>query len=173
MVIRPTQKADVEAMSQIYVQTWRDTYLGMLPYDYLFEMSAPHHGQAFIKKLDNKQLISFVAEDSDRVLGFITGGLERNGDDIYRGEIYTLYVLKNFQRRGIGKNLVASLATQFNRSGIYSILVRVLKLNPYRRFYINMNGTYLKTEHQQLSGERLEVDVYGWVDITLLNPDIA
>jgi len=173
MVIRPTQKADVDAMSQIYVKTWRDTYLGMLPYDYLFEMSAPHHGQAFLNKLDNKQLISFVAEDSDRVLGFITGGLERNGDDIYRGEIYTLYVLKNFQRRGIGKRLVFALTKQFHASGIYSMLVRVLKLNPYRRFYIKLSGTYLKTEHQKISGERLKVEVYGWLDMTLLNPDIA
>lgn len=156
-------------MSRIYVQTWRDTYLGMLPYDYLFEMSAPHHGMTFLSKLDTNQLISFVAEDSGRVLGFITGGLERNGNDIYRGEIYTLYVLKNFQRQGIGKKLVSMLAKQFNRSGIYSMLVRVLKLNPYRRFYIKINGTYLRTEHQQLSGERLEVNVYGWLDISLLN----
>ena len=99
--------------------------------------------------------------------------IAENNRLIYLGEIYTLYVLKNFQRRGIGKNLVSALVKQFNRSGIYSMLVRVLKLNPYRRFYIKMNGTYLKTEHQQLSGERLEVAVYGWLDITLLNPDTA
>jgi len=52
-----------------------------------------------------------VAEDAGRVVGFITGGDERNKDDIYRGEIYTLYVLKHFQRRGIGGRLVSALAT--------------------------------------------------------------
>ena len=47
MVIRPSKKTDVHAMSRIYVQTWRDTYLSVLPYDYLFEMSAPRHEQKF------------------------------------------------------------------------------------------------------------------------------
>ena len=66
--------------------------------------------------------------------------------DIYSGEIYTLYVLKQFQRRGIGGKLVSALATRLNQDGIYSMLVRVLKLNPYRRFYQKINGTYIKAE---------------------------
>ncbi|CAB5108009.1 hypothetical protein D3OALGA1CA_1850 [Olavius algarvensis associated proteobacterium Delta 3] len=169
MVIRPSQKADLHTMSRIYVQTWRDTYLSVLPYDYLFEMSAPTHEQAFVNQLDSNQFTSLVAEDAGRVIGFTTGGLERNGNNIYGGEIYTLYVLKNFQRQGIGGKLVSALAEQLNRIGIYSMLVRVLKRNPYRRFYIKMNGTYLKTEYQHLSGENLEVDVYGWLDTTLVN----
>ena len=167
MVIRPTQKADVEAMSRIYVQTWRDTYLGILPFDYLLEMSTLHQSRAFLHELDRNDLISFVAEDSGKILGFITGGLERHGDDIYRGEIFTLYVLKNFQRRGVGKKLLSALAKQFEAYGIYSMLVRVLKLNPYRRFYVKINGIYLKTEYQWLSRERLEVDLYGWLDVRL------
>jgi ribosomal protein S18 acetylase RimI-like enzyme len=169
VVIRQTQKPDVEAMSHIYVQTWRDTYLGILPFDYLFEMSAPHHRRAFWHELDRNDLIGFVAEDSGKILGFITGGLERHGDAIYRGEIYTLYVLKNYQRRGVGKKLVSALAQQFEGSGIYSMLVRVLKLNPYRRFYVKRNGIYLKTEYQRLARERLEVDLYGWLDLRLTN----
>jgi ribosomal protein S18 acetylase RimI-like enzyme len=169
MIIRPTQKADTDVLSRIYVQTWRDTYLGILPFDYLFEMSATHHSRAFWHELDRNDLISFVAEDSGKILGFITGGLERHGDDVYCGEIFTLYVLKKYQRRGLGQNLVAALTQQFEGSGIYSMLVRVLKLNPYRRFYVKRNGIYLKSEYQRLARERLEVDVYGWLDLRLAN----
>ena len=63
--------------------------------------------------------------------------------------------------------LVAALATQFNRHGMYSMLVRVLKLNPYRWFYININGTYLKTERLPFAGEIMDVETYGWLDATL------
>ena len=156
-------------MSCIYVQTWRDTYLSVIPYGYLSSMSIPRHAQAFFNELSSKHIISFVAEDAGRVIGFITGGYERNGDEIYSGEIYTLYVLKNLQQRGLGTKLVSALAMQFNRLGIFSMLVRVLKLNPYRRFYKKINGTYLQTEHLTFAAQIMDVETYGWLDTTLID----
>jgi ribosomal protein S18 acetylase RimI-like enzyme len=156
-------------MSRIYVKTWRDTYLSLIPFGYLFGMSESRQEQAFLNELGSRQTLSFVAEDANRVVGFITGGNERNKDDIYRGEIYTLYVLKHFQRRGIGGKLVTALATRLNRNGIYSMLVRVLKLNPYRRFYQKINGIYLKTERLSFAGEVMEVEAYGWLDTSLID----
>jgi len=156
-------------MSRIYVKTWRDTYLSVIPFGYLFGMSESRQEQAFLNELSSRQTVSFVAEDAGRVVGFITGGDERNKDDIYRGEIYTLYVLKHFQRRGIGGRLVSALATRLNRNGIYSMLVRVLKLNPYRRFYQKINGTYLKTERLPFAGEVMDVEAYGWLDTSLID----
>ena len=167
MVIRPSHKTDAPSISRIYVQTWRDTYLSVIPFAYLFEMSVPLHEQTFYNEINSKRVISFVAEDAGRVVGFITGGFESNADPIYSGEIYTLYVQKNFQRRGIGGKLVSALAMQLNQSGVYSLLVRVLKLNPYRRFYQKINGTYLQTESLPFADEVLQVEVYGWLDATL------
>ena len=169
MEIRPTQKADAHSLSCIYVQTWRDTYLSVIPYGYLSSMSIPRHEKAFFNELNRKQIISFVAEDAGRVMGFITGGYERNGDEIYSGEIYTLYVMKNLQRRGLGTQLVSALAIKFNRLGIYSMLVRVLKLNPYRRFYKKINGIYLKTEYLPFAVEIMDVETYGWLDTSLID----
>lgn len=168
MVIRPSLRTDAHSMSRIYVKTWRDTYLSMIPFGYLFGMSESRQESAFIDDLRSKQIISFVAEDAGRVVGFITGGRERNGDDIYNGEIYTLYVLKYFQRRGIGGKLVSALASRLNQNGIYSMLVRVLKLNPYRRFYPKINGTYIKAERLPFAGEVMDVEAYGWLDTSLI-----
>ena len=169
MLIRPSHSDDAHAMSRVYVQTWRDTYLGVLPFGYLLEMSASRHEQALLDELNSQRIMSFVAEQAGRIVGFITGGFERNGDEIYSGEICTLYVLKNFQRQGIGRKLVSALSRQLGRSGIYSMLVRVLKLNPYRRFYQKINGIYIKSERMPFAGEVLEVEIYGWLDNTLIN----
>ena len=132
MQIRPSQNTDAHSMACIYVQTWQDTYLSVIPFDYLSSMSIPRHEKAFVNELNGKHTISFVAEKDGRVIGFTTGGYERNGDAVYGGEIYTLYVLKNFQRQGVGTGLVSALTMQFELIGIYSMLVKVLKLNPYR-----------------------------------------
>ena len=156
-------------MSYVYVQTWQDTYLSVIPYEYLSSMSIAQHEKAFFDELNGKHTIGSVAEDGGRVMGFITGGYERHGDPIYSGEIYTLYVLKDLQRQGIGKKLVSALAVQFNRLGIYSMLVRVLKLNPYRRFYNKISGIYLKTEHSPFEDETIDVAIYGWLDTTIID----
>ena len=168
MVIRPSEKSDAHSMSHIYVQSWRDTYLSVVPFGFLFEMSESQHKQAFLNEIINNQVISFVAEDTGKIVGFVTGGKERKGNNIYGGEIYTLYVLKYFQRRGIGGKLVSALTKQLNQNGIYSMLVRVLKLNPYRRFYKKINGIYLKTERLTFAGESLDVETYGWLDTNLI-----
>ena len=169
MVLRPPHNTHPHSMSRIFVKTWRETYLIVIPFGYLLGMSESRQELPFINELNSRHIVSFVAEDAGRVVGFITGGVERNKDDVYRGEIYTLYVLKHFQRRGIGGKLVSALATRLNQNGIYSMLVRVLKLNPYRRFYQKINGTYLKTERLPFAGEVMDVEAYGWLDTSLID----
>jgi len=168
MVIRPSQKDDAHSMSHIYVQTWRDTYLGIVPYGYLYSMSVSELEQGFLKELQSTHVISYVAEDAGRVIGFISGGYERQSGHIYNGEIYALYVLKNYQRQGAGTQLVSALAKQLNRFGIYSMQVKVLEHNPYRRFYEKINGIYLRRQRMPFAGEILDVAAYGWVDTGLI-----
>jgi GNAT superfamily N-acetyltransferase len=87
---------------------------------------------------------------------------------VYNGEIFALYVLKNYQRQGVGTKLVSVLAKQLNQFGIYSMLVRVLEHNPYRRFYEKINGIYLRKHHMPFAGEVLDVAAYGWIDTGLI-----
>ena len=168
MKIRPALYSDAHSMACIYVQTWQDTYLSVIPFGYLSSMSIPRHEKAFLNELNGRRIFSFVAEDEDRVIGFTTGGYERNGSAVYADEIYTLYVLKNLQRQGVGTRLVAALAMQFELSGMHTMLVRVLKLNPYRRFYKKINGLYIQIERQPFAGEIMDVETYGWLDMSLI-----
>ncbi|MGD8303637.1 MAG: GNAT family N-acetyltransferase, partial [Desulfobacterales bacterium] len=124
--------------------------------------------RGFLKETRSKRACSYVAEDAGEVCGFISGGYARQADDIYDGEIYTLYVLKNYQRQGIGKQLVLALATALNHSDIHSMLVWVLEHNPCRRFYEKLNGMYLGKKRLPFAGEMLETVAYGWIDTGLL-----
>ena len=169
MVIRPSQKADVHSIARVYIRTWQDTYLGLVPFGYLFTMSAQRLGQEFLNELNSNRVVSYVAEDAGEVVGFISGGFERKKDRIYNGEIYALYVMKSHQRQGIGAKLVSALATHFNHCGIYSMLVWVLSHNPYRRFYEKINGIYLGSRSTPFAGEVLDTASYGWIDTGLIH----
>lgn len=169
MQIRPSQETDAHSITCIYIHTWQGTYLGLVPFGYLYSMSLGRLEQGFISELESKKVISYVAEDAGEVVGFVSGGYERQGNDIYSGEIYALYVLKNHQRQGIGAELVSALANQLNHFGIYSMLVWVLEHNPYRRFYEKIDGMYLRKQRMPFSGEMLDTVAYGWIDTNLIH----
>lgn len=155
-------------MARIYVQSWWDTYLGIIPYGYLYTMSVFKHEQAFSDELKTGQVICFIAEEGGRPIGFVTGGNARKDDGIYGGEIYTLYVMKSHQGRGLGTKLVSALATQLKHCDIHSMLVWVLVANPYKRFYEKINGIYLQRRQITFAGEILDVAAYGWIDTGLI-----
>lgn len=173
MLIRSCRKTDSHSISCVYVQTWRDTYLGILPFGYLYSMSATQLQKGLIDGLESGQIFCYVAEQVGKLVGFISGGYERNGDRIYSGEIYELYVLKDHQRQGVGSELVSALVKRFNQFGIYSMLVQVLDENPYRRFYEKINGIYLRSSRILFAGEALDVAVYGWLDTGLIHHHTA
>ncbi len=168
MLIRPARKADAHAMAHVYVQTWKDTYLGLVPFGYLYAMSSREMENGFVNEAQSKRVFNFVAEEAGEVIGFISGGYARQNDDIYKGEIYALYVLKKFQRQGIGTHLVLALATAFNRCDINSMFVWVLEHNPCRRFYERLNGMYLRKKRLPFAGELLDTVAYGWIDTSLI-----
>ena len=169
MQIRPSQETDAHSISRVYIQAWRETYLGLVPFSYLYSMSVSRLEQGFINELKSNKVISYVADDAGEVVGFVSGGYERQGDYIYNGEIYALYVQKNHQRQGIGAELVSALANKLNHFGIYSMLVWVLEHNPYRRFYEKISGMYLRKQQMPFSDEMLDTVAYGWIDTGLIH----
>lgn len=172
MKIRPARQLDACGIARVYVQTWQDTYRGILPDGYLDAMTVRGSERSFFQDLQNSRVISFVAEKTaNKIVGFITGGDASQRDWIYSGEIYTLYVQKDYQRQGVGLKLVSALAKQLNRLGVYAMQVRVLKQNPNRRFYEYLNGIALCTQRLLFAGTILDAVVYGWISTDLiLNP---
>ena len=172
MKIRPARQTDAGGIARVYVQTWQDTYRGILPDGYLDAMTVPGSERSFFQDLQNSRIISFVAEKkANEIVGFVTGGDESKRDWIYSGEIYTLYVQKDCQRQGVGLKLISALANRLNRLGVYAMQVRVLKQNPNRRFYENINGIALCTQRLLFAGTMLDAIVYGWISTDLiLNP---
>ena len=91
MVIRPSQRTDAQSMSRIYVQTWQDTYLSIVPYGYLSTMSVSRQEKAFYNELTSKQVTSFVAEEAGQVIGLLQG-VTKDRMTIYTAVKFTPYM---------------------------------------------------------------------------------
>lgn len=166
-MIRPAVLEDAAAIGRIHVESWRSTYRGLMPDAVLSGLSVEKR-TAFWQQIIERaeQQFIFVAENGqDNIVGFANGGAEREKDKLYTAELYALYLPKEWQGRGYGRNLLRATVERFVEQGHHAMLLWVLSTNPARGFYETMGGQYLKTKPTEIGGETLEEVAYGWVDL--------
>jgi GNAT superfamily N-acetyltransferase len=167
--LRQARLTDAAAIGAVEVASWRTTYRGIVPEDYLARMTVDDHGERWARLLGRPGSLelTFVVEEEGRVVGFAKGGPEREGDRRFLGELYAIYLLDEVQRKGCGRALVGAVSGALLERGLSSMLVWVLRDNlSARRFYERLGGVYLR-EHDLDFGAGftlLEVS-YGWADL--------
>jgi ribosomal-protein-alanine N-acetyltransferase len=68
----------------------------------------PWNREGFSDALKYYHELFFVAIEKNEIVGFICGGMEDTGEEIY-GHIMNLATMKNMQRKGIGGSLLRRL----------------------------------------------------------------
>lgn len=167
MIIRLADVADAAGIARVHVDTWRTTYRGIVPDEFLAGLSHAQRQAAWERHLAEPSALQcvYVAENDGEVVGFANGGPERSNDPIYRGELYAIYILEPWQHHGIGKAFVMEIARWLVDHGCTSMLVWVLAQNPSRRFYEALGGTYVRNRTITIGGAPLEEVAYGWKDL--------
>jgi ribosomal protein S18 acetylase RimI-like enzyme len=171
MIIREAHSSgDGFAIARVNVESWQTAYKGLLPDEALAALSVEERALGWLRRLQNAEPPSFtcVAEIEGQIVGFVAGGAEREGDPLYKGEVYAIYLLPAYQRRGIGGALLREGAVRLVQSGFESMLVWMLAGNPASRFYEAMGGQALRTEPFKIVGVMREKIAYGWTDIHAL-----
>jgi ribosomal protein S18 acetylase RimI-like enzyme len=170
--IRPARLSDAARIARVHVESWRATYATILPAGFLRRLSVERDAARWMRLLSKRNSDPFVlvAEDRlwHRVVGFAQGGRERTNDRIYRGELHAIYLLPDYQRRGIGATLTSAVADRLLAAGIPSMLVWVLAHNSSRRFYETLGGRLIKVKKILLAGKTLPAVAYGWKDLRAL-----
>jgi GNAT superfamily N-acetyltransferase len=175
MVVRKARISDAEAIAKVHVQSWRETYPGIVSEEYLKRLSVKDREAAWSKNLeDQSERFNFVAENTSvGVVGFSSGGplrgeaqsfapaLPENAKAAYDGEFYAIYLLKAFQKSGSGRALFEAVVKELKQRGFKSMLVWVLKDNPACAFYEAMGGRLLGQTKITIDKELDEL-AYGW-----------
>jgi len=170
-IVRPAVPADAGAIARAHVDSFGSTYAGILPDEFLAGLTYEKLTDAWVARLRDPEEfpLVFVSEDDPgSIFGFLSGGPERKSDPLYQGEIYAIYILKEWQRQGIGRRLVAALAGALYDRSIRSMLVWVLTANPACKFYEKLGGIRVR-EKELIIGDRPFPGVaYAWDDILVL-----
>jgi GNAT superfamily N-acetyltransferase len=170
--IREAAQADANAIARVHVDTWRTAYRGLIAAAFLESLTYEAREKRWAAILGDpaygKKTFSFVAEDAGAIVGFASGGPEREADPVHAGEIYAAYVLEAYHRRGVGRLLLASVGERFVRDGVSAVMVWVLAGNPACRFYEARGGVRLRTKMAEIGGASYEEIAYGWSDASRL-----
>lgn len=168
MNIRKAVLCDAKGIAAVHVDSWRTTYTNIVTEDYLKQLSYEKREQMWISAIPNGGV--YVAENDDgTIVGFSTGGKERSGEyPDYAGELYAIYILKEYQGKGLGKALVKPIVKELQDQQIDSMVVCVLEENDSRLFYEALGGKKIDTIEVEIGGKMFNELVYGWEHISAL-----
>ncbi|WP_102127236.1 GNAT family N-acetyltransferase [Deinococcus planocerae] len=172
-LVRPAVPADAPGIAHVHVTSWRETYTGLMPEDFLTRATgevARERREGFWTRhlAAGTGEVVLVAEREGEVVAFTSGGPAREHPG-FDAELYTLYALKLAQGRGVGRALVSALARELRERGFRSLALWVLDQNPTRAYYAHLGGREAgeRTETLPSGGELREVWMV-WDDLARL-----
>ena len=182
--VRRARPADAIAIGAVHVAAWRSTYPGILPDEYLANLSVSRQA-AYYDAAIRGQAGVFVAAASGgdrpagrdgangpRIVGFATAGRSRVGGEMGRrlgeGEIETLYVLDDWREQGLGRRLMHVAAAHLAERGCKSVFLWVLRDNPSRWFYQRLGGKPLAEAQIRFAGRDVVQIAFVWDPIERL-----
>ena len=129
-------------------------------------MSVEKRAKAFEGRFSDDDYRMYVAEVAGRgVVGFADFGEARETIAGYEGELYAIYLLAEFQRKGIGERLFKR-GVQFHiKSGRSSMYLLALAESPYKSFYEKMGGQVVGRKQIEIEGVMYDELVYGWENL--------
>jgi ribosomal protein S18 acetylase RimI-like enzyme len=162
-VVRPAEPDDAAAIARVHVVSWRTTYRGLLPDDFLASLSESGYEERWRRTLGDASNRVYVAESGEGVVGYASGGRERAGEDGFTGELYAIYVLQEAQGRGRGRELVRAVVEGLRELGLPNMIVWVLRENAgARRFYERLGGVFVREQPTTIGSLLMREVSYGW-----------
>ncbi len=152
-IIRKCTADDADGRGTVHFQSWKETYSGLMPAEYLNELRLDTLIKRAREHIDN----TFVAVSRNKVVGF-SCYLQNSREFVSvkpSSEIVALYVLKEYQNCGIGKALLNAVKNELTEK---TILLFVLKGNEQAiKFYKHIGFSFTgKSILQEVSGGRIE-----------------
>jgi len=166
MNIRKANSQDAQDIGKVHVDSWRTTYKGILPDDFLNNLSYEQRTELWKKNISDATNYVLVAENKqNEIIGFATGGTRKTNSVPNATDLTSIYLLEEYQGMGIGKQLLKEIFAYFKLKGYEKVFVEVLAENKTRNFYEYYGAQYVNKIEIKIGGKIVEELIYVWNDI--------
>lgn len=166
MKIRKAVLEDAEGIAKVHVDSWRTTYKEIIPSSYLNDLSYVQRTELWKSNISKEENYVVVAEEeTGQIIGFADSWRRENNTTENSGDLTSIYLLEEYQGKGVGKMLLKELFNHYKEKGYEKIFVEVLEDNKTRYFYEHYGAKLVDTAQIKINGEILNELIYEWDDV--------
>lgn len=167
IVYRKTTINDAYDIEYVAAHSWKETYSGYMPREYLENRIATINDKIErAKNLLKSTNTYYVAEVNNKVVGILH--YKESIDEKYKdyGYLESLYVLKDYQGLGIGKELFKIAIKAFIDLGYDNMYLECLQGNDAINFYKKYGGKVIDTIDFPIRDFTVKADIVEFKNIS-------
>jgi L-amino acid N-acyltransferase YncA len=152
---RDAVKEDIPELGKLHAITWAQTYNAVNPN---IGLRQSQWEKAFNEENDGSWFCIVIANKKNELVGFAKGKINKDSSGLH-GELNKIYLLRNYQRLGIGKKLFRLVVQRFLNMGVNDMVLFGVPQNPSCAFHEAMGGERLYSKKGNFDGG------YRWPDL--------
>lgn len=164
--IRKITEEEAEEKIDINIKVWWTTYRGLIPDEIIAKLQTKTEERIERQKqtIREKNNTYGIYVDN-KLVGYSSYGPAR--DENYKDscEIYSCYILEEYQRLHLGRKVVIKILEDFIQEGYKTMITKCLVGNPSNKFHEAIGGQLKGVTESELMGEKFKVNVYYHDDI--------
>jgi len=171
VIIRRATIEDAAEIANVNVNTWRESYQGLLPQDYLDDRPLQFKNiyRLWKKIIADETQITLVADcEKNGIVGFVYGKDNRDPEFENYAEVYAIYLFKKYHGKKIGFELLKQYFESLKLIGYEKAYLWVLKDNPTIKFYEKMGAQNTGDVKEPVVGSQIAIHhCYSWSNLNL------
>lgn len=140
-IIRKAKIEDCETISKLKLEIWETTYRGIYPDSKFDNYDFEKNTAKFKEIIEKENTHLYVVTHNDIIVGYVNFGIPWRPFKDYTHDVTLLYLRKDFQKCGLGKQLFNLAYDYFRSIDVHRFFISCSKDNMNgRAFYEKMGG---------------------------------
>ena len=165
--IRKKAPNDCYDVAHVVTIAWQETYRGIVNDEFLDNLpnTEKERGEKYFNNFDESNNHQFVLEVYGKVVGFVNVGITDDEEYKNQGEIFALYIIKEYKGNGFGRKLTELGIDELKKLGCTKMIIGCLDGNPTNEYYKHIGGKLVKTRTFKLPNQELQENIYYYNEI--------
>ncbi|MBQ3077422.1 MAG: GNAT family N-acetyltransferase [Clostridia bacterium] len=161
VTIRPMTAEDAAPLGEIYVESWRGTYAGLLPAEMLASLSPAAMAEKWLAYAEEPGHTVLVAREGAQLLGFGASMPDKEREELVY--LDSLHVAPAARGKGVGTALIRALAALADQAGCTGMSVSIVRGNDRTRaLYTRLGAQHDRFFEDDLYGARSDSERLVW-----------
>ena len=172
VIIRNAVQTDAPALAAVHVQSWLETYPGIMPQQKLDSLNLDASGRNWSNAIATCDAV-MVAELDGTIIGFVSGGKNRPQEGCETGlanlcdaELAAMYMCARHHGLGIGRAMFEAFVQELRKLGYSKMAIWVAALNRSTGFYKRMGGKLIDRKTLMVCEQEVPLEAYEY-DLSL------